>query len=167
MADPGIKNVTIFNNDLPIINSKVKGYAVRYRIVSEDKNRVSHWSPTHYIDAGYVYLPQLTPEVTKSGNTISIVWNKVRIQKSGNLIGTIRDYDIWVKWGKDGEGDWIYDGKSNINSISMIIPPTYSVNGVDQEERPDELSLEIYLESVPVSRSNQQLLVYSLSQITV
>jgi hypothetical protein len=48
-----------------------------------------------------------------------------------------------------------------------MVPPTYLVDGEDQEQRPNEFSLEIYLESVPVSRSNQQLLMYSLAEIAV
>jgi hypothetical protein len=167
MADSGIKNVTIFNDDLPIINATINGYAVRYRIVSEDKNRVSHWSPIHYIDAGYTYIAGQVPEVVQSGNAISVIWDKVQVQKAGNLIGKIRDYELWVRWGRDGEGDWIYEGKSNVNSLSLMVPPTYLVDGEDQEQRPNEFSLEIYLESVPVSRSNQQLLMYSLAEIAV
>ena len=167
MADSGIKNVTIFNDDLPIINATINGYAVRYRIVSEDKNRVSHWSPIHYIDAGYTYIAGQVPEVVQSGNAISVIWDKVQVQKAGNLIGKIRDYELWVRWGRDGEGDWIYEGKSNVNSLSLMVPPTYLVDGEDQDQRPNEFSLEIYLESVPVSRSNQQLLMYSLAEIAV
>lgn len=167
MADRGIKNITVFNSDLPIINAKINGYAVRYRIVSEDKNRVSHWSPVHYIQAGYTYVAGQQPEIVKGGNALSIIWDKVEVRKNNNPIGKIRDYEIWVKWGKSGAGDWIYEGKSNVNSLSIMIPPTYYVDGVDQEERPDQFSIEIYLESVPVSRSNQNLLMYSVSNTTV
>lgn len=167
MADKGIKNVTIFNDDLPIINAKINGYAVRYRIVSEDKNRVSHWSPVHYLDAGYTYVPGQDPEVVKNGKALSIIWDKVQVEKNGNPIGKIRDYELWVKWGKGGAGDWIYEGKSNVNSLSIMIPPTYLVNGEDQGEAPNQFSMEIYLESVPVSRDNEALLMYSISQTTV
>lgn len=167
MADRGIKNITVFNSDLPIINAKINGYAVRYRIASEDKNRVSHWSPVHYIQAGYTYVAGQQPEIVKSGNALSIIWDKVEVRKNNNPIGKIRDYEIWVKWGKSGAGDWIYEGKSNVNSLSIMVPSTYYIDGVDQEERPDQFSIEIYLESVPVSRSNQNLLMYSVSNTTV
>jgi hypothetical protein len=167
MADQGIKNVTILNADLPIINAKINGYAVRYRIVSEDKNRTSHWSPVHYLDAGYTYVPGQDPDVIKTGNAVSVVWDKVEILKNGNSIGKIRDYELWIKWGKSGNGDWIYEGKSSVNSLLTMIPQTYYVNGVEQLEKPNQFSIEIYLESVPVSRDNTGLLMYSASNVTV
>jgi hypothetical protein len=45
MPDAGIKKVTIFKNELPAVNANNVSYSVRYRIVSEDKNRFSAWSP--------------------------------------------------------------------------------------------------------------------------
>lgn len=167
MADSGIKNVKILNQDLPIINAKINGYAVRYRIVSQDKNRISHWSMIHYLDADYQYEEGQEPDVSKIGNSVSVIWEKVQVKKNGNLIGKIRDYEIWVKWGKGGSGDWIYEGKTNVNNLSLMIPSTYSVGGIDQEEKPTQFSIEIYLESVPVSRSNTSLLMYSPDTITV
>lgn len=166
MADSGIKKVNILNADLPIINAKINGYAVRYRIVSEDKNRVSHWSPIHYLDANYTYVPgQIS--LSKSGDSVSAIWDKVEIKKGDNSIGKIRDYEIWIKWGKSGQGDWVYDGKAQTNNFFSIIPETYYVDGVDQEERPNQFSIEIFLESIPVSRENTSLRMYNPVVITV
>lgn len=168
MADSGIKNITILNADLPIINTKINGYAVRYRIVSEDKNRISHWSPIHYLDAGYTYVPGQNPDFSKTGNSVSVVWEKVEIKKDNNTIGKIRDYEIWIKWGKgSSSGDWIYEGKVSVNNLSIMIPSTYYVNGVDQEEVPNRFSIEIFLEGIPVSRENTSLLMYSISDQAV
>lgn len=167
MADAGIKNATVFNEDLPIINAKISGYAVRYRIVSEDKNRISHWSPTYYINAGYSYEAGQDIEIIKNQNSVSIIWENVQVKKGNSVIGKIRDYEVWAKWGKSSQGDWSYQGKSNANNFSAMIPATYFVNGVDQEESPEELSIEIYLESSPVSRENQQLLMYYVLETTI
>jgi hypothetical protein len=167
MADAGIKNVTILNEDLPIINAKISGYAVRYRIVSEDKNRVSHWSPVHYINAGYYYIAGQSPEIINNQNSLSVIWDNVRVKKGESLIGTIRDYEVWVRWGKASEGDWVYQGKSSANNFSAIYPETYFYNGIDQEEKPDQFSIEIYLEGSPVSRDNQSLLMYSVLETTI
>ncbi len=47
MADRGIKKATVQSFALP---SPLDGqYLVRYRVVSEDKNRRSHWSPIYYL----------------------------------------------------------------------------------------------------------------------
>lgn len=166
MSDAGIKNIKVLNADLPIINTKISGYAVRYRIVSEDKNRVSHWSPLHYLDAEYTYVPGQI-KISKSSDSVSVIWDKVKIIKNELSLGNIRDYEVWIKWGKSGLGDWIYDGKSQTNNLGFIIPETYFVNGVEQSIKPNELSIQIFLESVPVSRENLSLLMYSLSLETV
>lgn len=43
MADKGIKNVVVPLSMLPYIGGD-ESYYVRYRIVSDDKNKSSHWS---------------------------------------------------------------------------------------------------------------------------
>ena len=45
-ADNNIKKITVLQSSLP----STSNYTVRYRFVSEDKNRTSHWSPTYEID---------------------------------------------------------------------------------------------------------------------
>lgn len=167
MADQGIKKVIILNEDLPIINSDIGGYGVRYRIVSEDRNRVSHWSPTYLLDAAYTYVNGNISSPNKSGTVVSIAWDRVEIKKNGNSIGKIRDYEVWVRWDKADGGDWIYDGKAQTNSASFVIPSTYSKAGVDQATAPNKLSIEIYLESTPVVRSSGDLLRYSVTNHAV
>jgi hypothetical protein len=44
MADI-IKNVLIATEDLPQLQEGQTNYIIRYRIVSEDKNRYSAWTP--------------------------------------------------------------------------------------------------------------------------
>jgi hypothetical protein len=167
MADAGIKKVTIPNADLPIANNQVGGYAVRYRIVSDDKNRISHWSPTYYIDAQYTYVNGNISTPTKTGNVLSVAWDKVEIKKDATSIGKIRDYEVWVRWDKGDGGDWAYDGKSQTNNISFVIPTTYLKSGVEQSQAPNRFSIEIYLESVPVARTTGDLLRYSVTNHTV
>lgn len=166
MADPGIKKVTILNEDLPITNSEIAGYGVRYRIVSEDRNRISHWSPVYLLDAQYTYVPGQI-KFAKAAEVVTATWDKVEIKRGTTSLGKIRDYEVWVKWGKSGAGDWIYEGKSQTNSTNFIIPDTYYVNGVDQSQKPNEITIEIFLESVPVSRSNTALRVYNPAAQTV
>ena len=50
MANEVIKKVKISQDALPTTNSLTEKYDVRYRIVSEDKNRTSHWSPIINLD---------------------------------------------------------------------------------------------------------------------
>ena len=43
MVDSGIKKITISKDSLPAINPDTEGYSLRYRIVSDDKNRFSYF----------------------------------------------------------------------------------------------------------------------------
>jgi hypothetical protein len=51
MADTNIKKITIPKSELPSISGQNFTYNVRYRLVSEDKNRYSHWSNVSNLDA--------------------------------------------------------------------------------------------------------------------
>lgn len=49
MADSGIQKVRILQQDIPTVDYTTPIY-IRYRIVSEDQNRRSHWSPVTFVD---------------------------------------------------------------------------------------------------------------------
>ena len=52
MARGGMQKAEIAKVDLPdldILPDNTAGYFVRYRIVSEDRNLISHWSPVYAI----------------------------------------------------------------------------------------------------------------------
>lgn len=49
-ADSGIKKVTVPSADLPDLPVGTTKYIVRFRFVSDDKNRTSHWSPSQEVD---------------------------------------------------------------------------------------------------------------------
>jgi len=47
VADKNIKKSVILKKNLPEFSGKTGKYEVRYRIISEDRNRTSHWSKIH------------------------------------------------------------------------------------------------------------------------
>lgn len=107
MADQGIKKAIIKKEDLPAFNGELQNYLVRYRVVSEDKNRSSHWSQYYEVDV----IPEidrdrvidgvLTPEpwishslvLSENKQIINVVWTPPTNLKS--------DFDLYVKWGSD------------------------------------------------------------------
>ena len=136
MADEVIKKVKISQDSLPTINSITGKYDVRYRIVSEDKNRTSHWSPIINIDPQYTYVSgNIT--IASSGLT-TVAWDTVTIKIGTQVIRQAKDYDVWVKWSRAaGNGDWIYVQRVSGNSISLVHPTTFYINGVDQALAPN------------------------------
>ncbi len=159
MSNEVIKKAKLLENNLPPISSITEGYDVRYRIISEDKNRVSHWSPIVLVNPNFTYTSGVIHH-TKSGDLNTIVWDLVQISKNGTLIKEEQDYDVWVKWHRSDNGDWIYNSRVSGSSINIVRPDTYKINGVTQGSVPNRLSVEIYLKGTPVSRDTTFLRSY-------
>ena len=166
MAIENIKKVRVDQTSLPTINSVTEKYDVRYRIISEDKNRTSHWSPIITIDPQYTYVPgNIT--IVSSGIT-TVAWDTVTIKIGTQVIRQAQDYDIWVKWSKAaGLGDWNYVQRISGNSINLVHPTTFYINGVDQAQTPNRVTIEVYLKGEPISRDSSNLLVYSPAMHTI
>jgi hypothetical protein len=115
MSDPGIKNVIIRKEFLPALSGENIGYVVRYRIVSEDRNRTSHWSPRHTLISSAIgeipHLISTTPSVSDPTKVlVTATWTPP-------LDVDIRSYDIYVKINTN---DWAYVGNTSSNSYSAI-----------------------------------------------
>lgn len=166
MANEIIKKIKIAQNDLPTINSITEKYDVRYRVISEDKNRTSHWSPIVTLDPQYIYVPgNIT--IVSSGIT-TVAWDSVTVKIGVQTIRQAKDYDVWVKWSKAaGNGDWNYVQRISGNSINLVHPSTFYINGVNQAETPNRLTIEVYLKGEPITRDSSNLLVYSPAMHTI
>jgi hypothetical protein len=154
-----VKKFRIKNNALPPILVDKQGYAARYRVVSEDKNRYSHWSPVNIIQPEYTLVPG-NIIFNKNGSIANFAWDSVDINIGANHIRQAKEYDIWIKWDRSDNGDWIYKQRIEGTTVSFPIPTTYTINGVIQESQPNKASIEIYLIGTPVTRDSDFLLVY-------
>jgi hypothetical protein len=158
MSNQTIKKFKTPANDLPPVNSITEGYSLRYRIVSSDKNRTSHWSPVYLILPDQTFVPG-TIEFNKAGSIASLVWDAVTITKIEDAvtytIGKAAEYDVWVRWDRGGgNGDWLYKERLLTTSLSIPIPSEYTVGGVVQPSAPNRLSVEIYLTGSPIARAD-------------
>jgi hypothetical protein len=160
MADTGIKKIRILQKDLPAINADTEGYSFRYRVVSDDRNRSSHWSPIVTLSTDYTYTSG-SISFNKNGSIAQQAWDSVTISKNGNVIRQAHEYDIWVKWDRNDGGDWIYKQRIDGTNISFPIPSTYTIGGVVQGSAPNKLTTEVYLKGDPISRNSSFLLVYT------
>jgi hypothetical protein len=171
-----IKKFSTPADNMPPISSETQGYSVRYRIISSDKNRTSHWSPVYLIQPGYTFVPG-NIEFYKAGNIASIVWDSVEVTKVEGAttysITKTHEYDIWVRWDRgSGDGDWLYKERIDTTSLSLPVPATWTINGVVQPTSPNRMSIEIYLKGEPVERGDGPvgtpfLKVYLLTNQTV
>lgn len=108
MANSPIKKVIVKKEDLPAFNGITQAYTVRYRIVSEDKNRNSHWSP--YYSVAKVAPEQVTCSVQIVENSVTMVWKQPT--------SIIRQYDIYFKL---NNGSWKYIASSTSTQFSTLI----------------------------------------------
>lgn len=161
MADSGIKKAKVLQDNLPDIVSSLEGYLVRYRVVSEDRNRTSHWSPTFLVQPEYTFVSGAT-SLSKAADHVNVIWDPVSIEKDNLFIRKAREYDIWLRWDKGDNGDWQYGDRVEGNSSIFIIPSTYYVGGVDQLDKPNQLTIEIFLKGRPISRDFSFLKVYTI-----
>ena len=129
MSNPTVKKVTIKKQDLPALNGVSQNYLVRYRIVSEDRNRASHWSPRYKInvepeiDRDRIIDGVLTPEpwiphsvvASENKQIINVVWTSPANLKS--------DFDLYVKWGTD---NFKYIASIQTSSYTIQVPSGYT-----------------------------------------
>jgi uncharacterized protein (DUF2141 family) len=113
MADANIKKLRILKSSLPPIDHDTEKYNIRYRVISEDRNRVSHWSPIYNSDG--VDLVVTSGAVSRAGNIITAVWGDQN---------DFPEYDVFVKF---DSGDFFYHGKSKVHSYSFLKTGTTSV----------------------------------------
>jgi hypothetical protein len=92
------------------------GYTIRYRVVSEDRNRTSHWSPMHTFQKD---IPTEEPTsvdgeiVFVSNRQVSATWEDI----NANLV-----YEIFINWNDEVDEElnlvWTY--------MRTVSSPTYT-----------------------------------------
>jgi hypothetical protein len=93
MADANIKKLKISQSDMPPINSVDEGYNLRYRIISEDRNRLSHWSPIYLIEPQYTFVPG-NIQFGSGAQISNFVWDPVTILKNKTSVSNITNKQL-------------------------------------------------------------------------
>jgi hypothetical protein len=120
-----VKKVVIEKKDLPPLTPDGE-YLIRYRIVSEDKNRNSHWSPIYTLDTTRVptgvgdetknLIKAVTSEMTVTPQSVILNWGA---QNNAAL------YDIFIRFKVAGVwSSYFYKDSSRTHSYSFLIPST-------------------------------------------
>lgn len=163
------KKIIIPVNDLPAPSMTNSTYEVRYRVTSEDKNRVSAWTPIFTVDPQLQYFVEgdLLLQFIQDG-AISASWAGVSIMKNVDGVMTevadVDEFDIWIKWAGSGganPGNWIYQGRIASQSISITVPTLYTY-GISSTATPLYFYIEIYRPSKERSQDSlSDFLMYS------
>jgi hypothetical protein len=147
MADSGIKKIRIQSSDIPepAGSQTDLSYNIRYRVVSEDKNRNSHWSQfyklyaeTTFDEVGWDPENPITSSipnsivVTKSSHQIELTWTMPALliasptpeeKDMQTKQASIKSFDVYVQW-KSGNNpeiisDWVWLRTSNSSRYAM------------------------------------------------
>jgi hypothetical protein len=92
------------------------GYTIRYRVVSEDRNRTSHWSPMHTFQKDIPTEEPISVDgeiVFVSNRQVSATWEEI----NANLV-----YEIFINWNDEVDEElnlvWTY--------MRTVSSPTYT-----------------------------------------
>ncbi len=145
-----IKKVVIKNQDLPLVQSDDISlyYALRYRIISEDRNRPSHWSPIYRVDfpsnseaqtSATTTLPYTATdkihlkEIGGGGGekTLLISWShpETYYSKLEEIFNSTNIFDIYLRWSTTENATdsstwttWTYVSKISSDTFSILKP---------------------------------------------
>jgi hypothetical protein len=106
------KILRIPRNQLPPVESD-NVYSVRFRVISEDKNRVSHWSPIFIVDS--VEPVAVSGALSVTATIITAVWGDEEGRPS---------YDVFVNFDSAG---YQYHGTTNTHQYAFLNEGTSTV----------------------------------------
>lgn len=97
MADKNIKKSIIKKKDLPPFSGQSGKIRLRYRVISEDRNRASHWSKIQDVAMPTIASPySYTLSVQQQGSTL-IYEVILKWVPPGAELQYMRNYDIFLK----------------------------------------------------------------------
>lgn len=133
---------------------------LRFRLVSEDRNRTSAWTPIFSVDPEFIFVRGLGNiqgkiDIRKNVGVVSVSWDSIGVYKyfdsTSTYIGISPVYDIWIKWagaGGSNPTDWIYQERLVSTSTNIVIPQDYTT----PPSSPKYLYIEVYRQGRTLSR---------------
>jgi hypothetical protein len=176
------KKITINKANLPDINAETGSYDVRFRLISEDRNKLSYWSPIYTVNPELEFITDEI-EVDKIGRQVSVIWDtaeKTQLVKSNDSfvrknVGPVERYDVWFRYYRsdlaDPEelelGDWVYKERVDSTSLLTLLSKTYTINNqVVIGKTPNRLDIEVYAPGRPIIRETS-LFLYSVERFWI
>jgi hypothetical protein len=103
--------VVIPKSSLPPISGETESYSVRYRIISENQNDSSAWSPIFELPVEIDYSLG-TGNVSKGLGLMISIWEQVP---------DVSQYDVWVSWNLLGT-NMRFNSRIASNTINLMVP---------------------------------------------
>jgi hypothetical protein len=156
MSDVGIRRVTIKKEEFPPLVKLAEdtyGHFLRYRVVSEDKNRFSHWSKMNALTVFSADSPptRVTGALNITESSIAIVWDDEVDRPK---------YDIFVKF------YFVVNKASLTNNVAkvhttvnhnLIVGDTIIVSGISSVFDGEFVITAVTLDTISYAKTNTDI----------
>jgi hypothetical protein len=179
MARRGKETATVTESELPpfrVFSDGDFGYLTRYRIISEDGARFSHWSPIFKVIPDYIFqrpFGKLASDliIIAQGIYVNVIWDPVSVinRITNNTIKKAQQYDVFVRWDR-GETNGVFIPTERVEGAAqgLIVPEEYGLlDGTVVDQRPNRISVEVYVRADPADRNNTRLRVYKRDNLDI
>lgn len=113
-------------------------YDFRYRIISEDRNRTSAWSPIERIvmpnaTTPFPYTSDQRVSISKAGNPeiVTAIWTKPLSSENPseyeNIFNKINIYDVWIRWTETNNATELSEGWTPWQYVTTVSSNTFSI----------------------------------------
>lgn len=157
-----MSKLIISKENLPDPDVYTNAVRFRFRIIADDRNTSSYWSPIYTADPENIYVRGTrtipgTFHLEKHIGYVSAVWDSVSVYRTINStspIEELKNYDVWVRFAGNGginPGEWIYKERVSSSSLNILIPSQYEYNN-GSFSAPKYMYVEIYRPGNPIMR---------------
>ena len=154
-----VKKVVIGRDELPAVDLDTRSYNVRYRLISEDRNRISHWSKIYNLVSPIITpITEYALVITNSHDLVTVTWNADQAPETAY-------FDVWVRWvGNHAESNypWQYLATTIDNQYAMVFP-TSIPDPTGGTELPKKIRVAVQRPTYPKEKENYP----TVSEITV
>jgi hypothetical protein len=151
---PSFQFTKIYNNVTSRFEINELYYKFRYRILSEDKNRVSFWSPIEKVQleplkSPFPYLAENRISITKTGNPelILCVWSHPGDSENPSEYEKIQNnlskYDVWIRWNNNNTTNLNDAGWTPWEFEATVSSTSFSISKKNNDVKRVEFAIQI------------------------
>jgi hypothetical protein len=157
-----VKKVIVPATSLIAKSGEENTHFLRFRVISEDRNRISEWSPIYAVNP----YPLETEDISYSIDvSVPRVGNKI-----ANVFWTVSSlfenssFDVYARWMGSAEEDeyaWQYLGTRQGTSISSVIPTNTTNVDTEASELTTHFQIAVQTLTYPKQRFEESTLFVS------
>lgn len=110
-----IKRVKILKKDLPSRSAKTHSYNIKYRIVADDGNTYTHWSPIYNVEIPKEGVVSAVVATDPSKKFFTLIWQPLEVDKDSS-------FDIYAQW--NNTGPWVYLNTIKSSTYNGLVSDT-------------------------------------------